>query len=168
MRDAQLDQCKDGRSPWQSSQSLPASRSEYLDRASSMSARMTHFDRSEIWRCRCVMSKIACASRHLIGRPKRRDRQTQSIGIDWAPPILGEDGCVPILAGAAPLSKDGRGVVILFECAGSERGRHLVIAALPDDGLNGVFDEFGRARVFDSSESILEPDLSTHGQMVRC
>ncbi len=85
----------------------------------------------------------------------------ESLGVDWTPPPLTDDGCVPILAGPVPLSKDGRGVVILFECAGGDGGRHLVIAALPDDGTNGVFDEFGRARAFDASESILEPDVST-------
>ncbi|MSR29209.1 MAG: hypothetical protein EXS03_06520 [Phycisphaerales bacterium] len=83
---------------------------------------------------------------------------TESLRVEWSPPSFESLGGIAVLAGPIPLAGDGRGLAILFECAGENSARFVTLVAIPDDGGFAVFDEFGRARPFESSDAILEPD----------
>ncbi len=83
---------------------------------------------------------------------------TESLGVDWTAPDLATLGGVPILAGPVPLAPDGRGVAILYEFEDRGPSRFVTLVALPDAGRYAIFDEFGRARVLDPAQAILESD----------
>lgn len=85
----------------------------------------------------------------------------ENLALEWTPPDMRGNGYIAVMAGSAPLLENGSAMAVLYELEGEQSDRFLALFALPDEGEFAVFDDFGRARVFESAQSILEPDDAT-------
>lgn len=82
----------------------------------------------------------------------------ENLKVEWTPPDLTDIGYIPVVAMPVPILEGSDAVAILYETEGEPSDRFLALFAIPDSGEFALFDDFGRARVMEPPQVVLEED----------